>query len=580
MIAFEKDIEEEVNVAWNERNRDLRSSFNLGLQILAKSELENYTLGLAGACKILGYCYWRFSDYSQSLNYSLRAIQLYKILGDKGGEADALNSLGAVYMFQHEHFKRLQCNLECLKIREAIGDLEAVAGSQNNIGETYLEMGDEENAIIWLNKALENKSSDATNISWANFNLGKIYLLKKEVDNAILFFNKSLEVSLLVNYEVLIAESYIELAKIYIDAQAVDKALTHILKAIELAKEIGNKEYLGEAYSILATIHEQEGKLKEALSVYKKYHEIHVALFNEKKAEEIKDINYQYELNRISKEAEIERTKSVELKVAYDKIELQNNVIEAKNREFIDSVTYAKQIQKAFLADRKVLDNQGFESFLIFKPKDIVSGDFYWSGQFNNFIYIVVGDCTGHGVPGGFLTMLGIAYLNELIALSSMHAPNEILTLLRAKIIKDVSGTSTYRDGMDISIVKINVNNNEVEWAGAKNPLWIIKKGSNLVEVIPGDKQSVCYNEELDPFVNHSFKLSKGDLIYLFTDGYCDQFGGDRNKKFGRKRFRNALLGYRDKAMVEQKSHLVYEYTNWKKDEEQIDDMCIVGIRF
>ncbi len=573
----EKHITNKVEEAWGLRVSNLRKAFDLGLQILSEAKQINSTRGVAGAYKILGYCYWRFSDYSKSLKYSLKAIEIYKSLGDRASEADALNNLGAVYMFQKEHAKRLACNLECLRIREEIG--EEISGSQANIGETYLEMGDLENATIWLNTVLKNQQADKISIAWANFNLGKIYEIEGKTTEAIDFVRKSLDISLAINYSVLSVESYLELAKIYIDSNQLPEAKKNIEEALSFACKIGSKEYEERAYLLFSDYYEKKGDVLEAFNYFKKYHNVHEELFNKQKEEEIKEINFQYELSRANREADLERKKTNELKKAYEKIEAQNELIEQKNSEFIDSVTYAKQIQQAFLSGRKLKWKRKTESFLIFHPKDIVSGDFYWSTQIDNHGYLVVGDCTGHGVPGAFLTMLGIAYLKELISPTSKLSPKDILDLLREKIIKDLSSNEAHRDGMDISIVKVNFDSNEVEWAGAKNPLWIIRKGADEIEEIKGDRQSVCYNEELLPFTNHVVELKKGDQIYLFSDGYFDQFGGEKGKKMGRKKMQQLLLRYRDKSMVEQKSHLVHEFSIWKGNQEQLDDICVAGVR-
>jgi len=579
MMVTESNIDEEIEIAWKERTNNLRKSYYIALSLLEEAETVGYQKGIAGACKVLGYCYWRFSDYASSLSFSLRAIEIYQKLKDKEGEADALNSVGAVYMFQKEHQKRLACNLECLRLRTEIKDLEGVASTQNNIGETYLEMGDLENAIKWLNIGLKNPHADPTNIAWLNYNLGRIYNIKKKVALALDYLYKALNISQQINYQVLVSESLLEIADIYLKDDYTNKALEAIEKALHTAEDIGAKEYIEKSYLLLSNIHEKKKNYKKALLFYKKYSKIHAELFNEKTEQQIKDIYYQYKINKVNRTIDIERLKSKELKKAYDKIELQKKVIELKNEEFVDSVTYARKIQRAFLQNPIIDNKKEYKTFLVFKPKDIVSGDFYWLGKYENYLYIVVGDCTGHGVPGAFLTMLGITHINEILSHNSTILPNKIIEILREKIINDIAQTESHRDGMDISIARINLTDLSVDWAGAKNPLWIIRKGSNKIEVITGDKQSVCYTEEPEPFTNHRMKLSKDDIIYLFTDGINDQFGGEKGKKLGRKRFKEILLKHKDKPMIEQKSHLVFEYENWKGSQEQVDDMCILGYK-
>jgi serine phosphatase RsbU (regulator of sigma subunit) len=254
--------------------------------------------------------------------------------------------------------------------------------------------------------------------------------------------------------------------------------------------------------------------------------------------------------------------------------------VERKHKEVLDSINYAKGIQVAMLKS-DAQDSQHLpKHFVLFKPRDVVSGDFYWSYEVENYWYVASVDCTGHGVPGAFLTMLGCAFLNEICSRSTL-TPAQILDQLRDKIIKELSGNGSVKDGMDISICRININgsknNVEVQWAGANNPLWYIQK--DQMKEIKGDKQPIGYYEIIKPFTNHTMRLDEGDYLYLFTDGYADQFGGPMDKKFKYKPLIELVKNTVSVNMNEQKLKLNEAFENWKGEHEQTDDVCIVGIR-
>ncbi len=220
------------------------------------------------------------------------------------------------------------------------------------------------------------------------------------------------------------------------------------------------------------------------------------------------------------------------------------------------------------------------EHFILFKPKDIVSGDFYWALEQQNYFYSAAVDCTGHGVPGAFMSMLGIAFLNEITANNHNLSPAEILNQLRDKIVKELSQTGKpgdSKDGMDISLTRLHLETKELLWAGANNPLYLIKNGE-LIQIKP-NKQPIGYQDNMGLFTNNIFNLESGTSFYLFTDGYADQFGGEDGKKFKYKQLQELLLTNRTEPMEIQKQKLNDVFDNWKGRLEQVDDVCIIGMR-
>jgi two-component system, sensor histidine kinase LadS len=259
----------------------------------------------------------------------------------------------------------------------------------------------------------------------------------------------------------------------------------------------------------------------------------------------------------------------------------QRDLVEKQHNSIKESIRYAKRIQEAVLQPEDQINKILQENFILFKPRDIVSGDFYWIKQIDNFIIIVAADSTGHGVPGAFMSMLGVSFLNEIVRKKDVTKANEIIEHLRTEIIEALQqkGTSgEQKDGMDIALCVLNTKSNEIQFCGANNNLIIVTGGKEIKEIY-SDKMPVAIYENMQPFTNHVFSLQKGDTIYLATDGYADQFGGQDDKKFKISQLKDIFVDISDQPMTEQKNILNTIFDRWKGDREQTDDVTIIGIR-
>ncbi len=322
----------------------------------------------------------------------------------------------------------------------------------------------------------------------------------------------------------------------------------------------------------------------------------------------MKNTNYKYqkEIKALLKESEMQNARILqqkkeiekqrdEIKVQRDfvmkqgdKISIQNEEIRCQRdsllrqqKEITDSIYYAKRIQTAIFPPEEYFGKHLSDYFVLLKPRDIVSGDFYWLREKDSKIFVAAADCTGHGVPGAFMSILGITFLNEIVNKYGFYKPSEVLDGLRNKIITSLNqrgkeGDS--RDGMDISLCVIDEENNRIQFSGANNPLFIIRDGE-LVEM-KGDKMPVGIHVTNHPFYNHEVSLKKGDSIYIFSDGFSDQFGGEKGKKFKIKNFKTLLLENWEKPMEEQKAIINYAFDQWRGDHDQVDDILVIGIRF
>ncbi len=269
-----------------------------------------------------------------------------------------------------------------------------------------------------------------------------------------------------------------------------------------------------------------------------------------------------------------------EIKQQRDVAEMQRDQIAYQKKHITDSIEYAKRIQTAILPSLELFSDE-IDHFVLFKPRDIVSGDFYWVNELDNKQIIIAADCTGHGVPGAFMSMLGVSLLNEIVINKGIYHPDEILNSLRAEIIislKQVEGGSEVKDGMDMTVCTLDYKNDTLEFSGANNPLILFQDGE-LIQ-IKADKMPVAVHDNMKKYSLHKLKIKKGDTFYTFSDGFVDQFGGPNQKKFLSKNFRILLTEIQDKSMIEQGKILDSVFEEWRTDVEQIDDVTIIGVRY
>ena len=392
------------------------------------------------------------------------------------------------------------------------------------------------------------------------------------------------------------------------------KALKFYLKSAEVLETLDHLNSSSITYDIIGNIYQQLGNYQKANRYFQKRIKIDQSI--SKKFEEKllldsiqlvnrnKEIAFQKETaakeEKLKKEAERLNTileigivlfllSFVIVYVQWRKTRKQNKIIEQQHRqldenhkEITDSISYAKNIQDAMMTSTVYLKDVLPESFIFFKPKDVVSGDYYWvyKTPYNN-IYFTVADCTGHGVPGAFMSMICTSLLNENIIEKKVNNPGEILDNMRDKIIASLNNKDSKketRDGMDVALCKINFEKLTLQYAGANNPLVHVRNGE--INHVKANYQPVALTVgEKKPFINNDIKLEKGDMIYIFSDGYADQFGGPKGKKYMTTKFRKYLASISELSMEEQHDMLEKEFYKWKGNHDQIDDVCVMGVR-
>ena len=359
-----------------------------------------------------------------------------------------------------------------------------------------------------------------------------------------------------------------------------------VMNGYELCRELKESKEFGDIPIIFLTAKTDAGDLAEGFDVggvdyiTKPFNGIelftrvknHIELSQaretiKQKAEELKIANETLE------QKVIERTKELQKK---------KDIIEQKNREITDSIMYARRIQTAILPPGDYIQSIFPKRFILFKPKDIVSGDFYWISKVGDRIISITADCTGHGVPGAFMSLLGIAFLNEIVNRDPELHASKILGLLREKIINSLhqSGhsASLSNDGIDVALYILNEKKHLLEYAGANNPLYMVR--NKEIHIYKPDHMPIgIHYGEKEEFTNNNIEVQEGDIIYTFSDGFYDQFGGKNNKKLKVKGFKELLIDISVNEMQKQKELLDYFLTKWMDNNDQTDDILVMGVR-
>lgn len=564
-------------------------------ELLLRFRNEDNTRGIAHCLKQLCTISLRKANYPALLEQSLEAIELFEKLDDKRNEANCLNSLGFVYNYLHDHESRLKCNQRCLHLREESEDYDAIVGTLNNLGDTHLQLGHFDEALRYFNIGLEHPNLSDRNACFLKHNIGETYLAMNELGLALDWFRKAIAGADAIAYKVIQCVSREFLADALIRCNLQQDALPFIEESMEIAKAEG---YLHEEVKLLhhfSKVYEALGEKDRAYEYFKDFHNLRERIYNDETVQQIKNIQFQNEAESLRRITEAERSKNEQLRKAFSQIEAQKDEINTQNLAITDSIRYAKILQNAMLPNRERLLEHFGEAFILYKPKDIVSGDFFWMREAAGRFFYAVADCTGHGVPGAFLSIVCMNLLDRAITEFHLHEPADILQKVN-ELVREIFAGSEERvqDGMDIAMCAYDPDTNDLTFSGANNPLYLVSDApkdaysAHLVEegnerrlfVFKGNKLPIGNTRrKYDAFSQDTLKLKKDDLIYLFSDGYADQFGGPRGKKFKYAQLRKVLLQLADEPLDKQDAHLWLMLEQWQGDLEQVDDVCVLGVR-
>ncbi|MFC2151120.1 tetratricopeptide repeat protein [Bacteroidota bacterium] len=581
-------------------------AIRLANEFLILAEQYNNDSIIEYCYQLLGEAYFLQEKYKESLDYFKKDLTIQVEKDDEIRIGRAYNNLGIVYRALNNYPEAILCYEKSLEINQRLNDENGLSSSYNNLGVLHKHLNLFAQARDFYEKSLdiEIQLDDQQGISTSYLNLGEIHLKLNNYDKAIDFCNKSIEICKVLDFNHSLELNYDILYKTYKETNNTKEALLYLEKFYELKNRRINEETNTQIAELeLKYQSDKQQQEIELLNKKKKQNVIvnilgisvliifSILLLVLVRTNKLRRDNNQIlrlrnvEVLQQKEEIEAQRdeieTQRDEIKRQKDISELQTDQIIKQNKDITDSIEYAKHIQIALFPDKITLQKVLKKGFCLFKPKDIVSGDFYWVAQVGNKSIIVAADCTGHGVPGAFMSIIGINFLNEIVYDEDIIKPSEILNELRKKIIKTLVHANRIeesKDGMDMSLVVIDYETMTLEYAGAYNHLFCIR--DHMLNVIKADRMPVGISEKsISPFTNHTIEIQKGDLFYLFTDGFADQFGGPQHKKFRIGNLRELLLDIHEKEMTEQKRVLFETFINWKNKQQQVDDVLVIGIK-
>jgi len=563
-----------VNHFLKSENREALELLKRALKYFTRFENEK---GLSVALAFTGYVFESFGDYETGLEYAQKALEKIRLIRFKEGEAEVQGVIGLIYSRLPDYDRALIAYNESLQIREKIRDRNAVASSFNRIGRIYALKKEYDKALENYKKSLrireELKLYSA--LPWSYLGIASTYEEMNDLENARKYYKKNLEEGCGEIDKRCRLQSMAGMGRILLRMKQTEEAHRLLDDSMVLAKELKARPLIYEIHLALADYYESSGNPAKALKHYKIYHELREEVNNDEARNRLKNQQIAFAVEKTEKEKEIFQLRNVELKAAYDEIQLIN-------LELTTSINYASRIQAALLPQKETLERTFSDHFILFLPRDIVSGDFYWASKVNNKIIFCAADCTGHGVPGAFMSLLGITFLDEIVHKQNVLTANEVLNKLRQNVIgalKQTGKSGEQKEGIDIALCIYNQDENLLEFAGAHMPLYLIRK--RKLEEYEADKIPISYAEDiLQPFQFVKIKIQKGDVIYLFSDGYADQFGGPQGKKFKYVALKKYLTDIHTHPMAEQKKLLEENFRLWKGTREQIDDVILMGVRF
>lgn len=536
--------------------------------------------------------------------------------------------------------QKIKYSNKLIEVTSELNDSNQIVKALKTHGNILLKSGDISSALNSYTAALKvvQRINDSLLLSDILYNIGATYKEQENYDSAIYYCNNSLKIDSLLDRKHEMANTYNLLGLIAAQNKKYSKSLNLYKGSLSLFETTGDKEGQGLVYANMGFLFQMQAQYKLASENFSKASSLleqfehsvkYASLLNG--IHNANSLIMDIEFDRQQKEKKVliifivisllviviiyklyknSKTASATIIKQKNEIELQHFVMIEQTKSITESIQYAERIQTAVLSKENILGTYTNDHLIFFKPKDIVSGDFYWMAKNNNHIIWAVADCTGHGVPGAFMSMLGISSLNEIVKNKYIYQPNNILDSLRQSIIDSLQQTGKdgeQKDGMDMTICSLDLKTRHLEFSGSNNPLYLIRNNSteeilyakedgmdisitpvdkfenySLYE-IKGDKMPVAIHIEMKCFRNYSIETKCGDILYMFSDGFADQFGGDKGKKFKYKPFKKLLLENAHLPMERQKHIIAETFSNWiqqpNKRYEQTDDVLILGVK-
>ncbi len=586
-------------------------------------------LGTAEALNNIGLVYNDQGNIPEALDFYNQSLKIQEKINDKNGMSISLNNIGAIFQNEGDYSRAMNYYTKSLKLVEEINNRANMAGCLHNIGIIYKEQGDGEKALDYFTRSLKisEENDNVRGMAHCFNSIAGIYNQRKDYAKALDYWTKSKNICEKINDVQGVALCSRNMSAAFLSQGKLADAAKQGELSLKLGKELNFPENIRDASQLLSLIYSKTGNWKSAYDMQVLYKQMNDTINNEAKRKAFIQKTFQYEYEKKAAadsikaigerrvfDAQLQQQKTqrsalffgiglialfaifmynrfrvtqkqkqiIELKE--QETQQQKKLVEEKHKEINDSITYAERIQRSFLASEELLNTHLKDYFILFQPKAIVSGDFYWAAELNNGQFaFAVADSTGHGVPGAIMSLLNITSLEK--ATEHHSDPAGILNHTRSTIIERLKNDGSEeggKDGMDCSLIVFDFINSRLITAAAHNPIWIVRQSGNKPELLElsSDKMPVGkHDHESVSFTRQEFILQKGDMIFLSTDGFADQFGGPKGKKFMQKRLKELLVTISEETAQNQKQILEKTLSEWMADLEQVDDVTIAGIR-
>jgi len=595
----------------------------------------NFYEGIARSMNNIGLIKHNQAYYNESLEILLEALDYAELSKDKKTISLCYNNIGLVFYCIKEYDKALKYYNKSLLIKKELKDIKGITNCYNNIANIYADKKQYDSAKINYQLALDllEVLNDLQGLVMANLNIAILYTETDNTELALPYLKTAIKLSEESNNVAGLCVAYTYMAIVLSNQRNFTQAELYADRALKYAEESNLRFEKTQVLKLYSDIFSQKKEFEKALKYYILYKDELDSLRNIKSQEKILELEAKYQTEKKEKEIEIKniliekqtseikfqtntkyffisllgliivvaillyrgiRIRNRNNKILFDKniqIQQQKEEIERSNRNIHSSITYARRIQNSILPNKSVLNEFANESFILWKPRNVVSGDFYYIKKYNDFLFVSAADCTGHGVPGAFMSVLGITLINEIIRSLNITSSSLFLEEMRKQIklsLQQTGQQGQQQDGMDIAFCVINLSNLEMSFAGANQPCYIFRKdlsekgdGKEFrhLTILKADRQPVGIFAKERPFTEQKFQLQAGDVLYLFSDGYNSQFGGDRKEKYKQIRFQQLLTEICHLSLSEQELILENKFEEWKGKNEQTDDVMVLGMK-
>ncbi|MCD6018435.1 MAG: protein serine/threonine phosphatase [Bacteroidetes bacterium] len=597
-------------------------ALELAKKAVRLSEITDYNLDKS--YQALALAYKNTAEYKKSLEIYFKAEKHsanYKSPKKEKALANIYDGMASVYSRLQNHAAAISSLKKAISIVEALKDENEIARYHVNIGNHYFNSNQLDEAISHysISEKAYLSLKDSTNLIYVFNGFGNAYYEMKDYKRALEYFQKFYEFILKFTPDDKsnIAIAFENIGETSSKMGNYELGLVNCLKAAELFREIDDKTSLYITYENIARMYALQNNYQKSNEYFQKYVNLKDSVFDEDTKNTIHEMSIKYESDKKEKENQVltlgnknkqlliyfalggcillsvlaffifrsyntKRKANKELEEKNIIIHQQKTIVEEQHKDIKDSIKYAQRIQGAILPPKNKWDKILPNSFLLYMPKDILSGDFYWVEENKDYIYIAAADCTGHGVPGALISIVNFNLLNKAVLEKGLVTPSEILdavNLWLTESLHQTYGESAVRDGMDVALIAIHKHSNEILFAGANNPIYHVSNGQ--LTQIKADKFPVgaFIEDKIQNFTTRRFKVQQGDCVYLFSDGYADQFGGDKGKKYKYSPFQEKLKNIYNLPLPSQRDIMKQEFLKWKGSHEQVDDVLLIGIK-